>query len=408
MSACPCGRARLGQDVRMNTLAWLMVAVLASATGGEMLQPNASLTLLPHERNLVVGDNFTFSLIFSGELLADVNVTFELSKPLGETPAPLLLRPDTENGTSWPLPFQATENGKATLTVQTLPPGLVQTNPSEAFALISVMQEPSINVVGDVLGWIYTIAWDVSFLPQIVHNWRRRSVVGLSFDFLTFNFIGFLSYFLFNMGLTWVDEIKDEYFQRHPRGVLHVRLNDVIFPLYALFCTVVQIAQCFYLQKEEGQRVSTTCIIISGTMVLSAVVGCVVVPLVESLLWLDLLYWLSYIKLAITCVKYTPQLWENYRRKSTEGWSIYQVIFDFTGGSFSLVQMFLLAYNYDDWRSVLTDPTKLGLGVLSILFNVLFFMQHYCLYRDTPTTKTSNTLKEATGYQNQSEVTTHM
>lgn len=35
----------------------------------------------------------------------------------------------------------------------------------------------------------------------------------------------------------------------------------------------------------------------------------------------------------------------NYRRKSTEGWSIGNVLLDATGGSFSLLQMFLLAYN---------------------------------------------------------------
>ena len=35
----------------------------------------------------------------------------------------------------------------------------------------------------------------------------------------------------------------------------------------------------------------------------------------------------------------------NYRRKSTEGWSIGNILLDFTGGSFSILQMFLLAYN---------------------------------------------------------------
>jgi cystinosin len=35
----------------------------------------------------------------------------------------------------------------------------------------------------------------------------------------------------------------------------------------------------------------------------------------------------------------------NFRRKSTEGWSIGNVLLDCTGGSFSLLQMFLLAYN---------------------------------------------------------------
>ena len=39
----------------------------------------------------------------------------------------------------------------------------------------------------------------------------------------------------------------------------------------------------------------------------------------------------------------------NFRRKSTSGWSIGNVLLDFTGGSLSLLQMFLLAYNSGEW-----------------------------------------------------------
>lgn len=40
----------------------------------------------------------------------------------------------------------------------------------------------------------------------------------------------------------------------------------------------------------------------------------------------------------------------NYKRKSTEGWSIWQVFFDFSGGILSLTQMFLIAYNYGKYN----------------------------------------------------------
>ena len=35
----------------------------------------------------------------------------------------------------------------------------------------------------------------------------------------------------------------------------------------------------------------------------------------------------------------------------------------------------------DDWGSIFGDPTKFGLGFFSILFDILFIVQHYCLYR---------------------------
>lgn len=37
--------------------------------------------------------------------------------------------------------------------------------------------------------------------------------------------------------------------------------------------------------------------------------------------WLNYLLYLSYIKLAITLMKYTPQAYLNWKRKSTKGWT---------------------------------------------------------------------------------------
>uniref|UniRef100_A0A2P2I6H7 Cystinosin homolog n=1 Tax=Hirondellea gigas TaxID=1518452 RepID=A0A2P2I6H7_9CRUS len=101
--------------------------------------------------------------------------------------------------------------------------------------------------------------------------------------------------------------------------------------------------------------------------------------------WLDFLYFVSYIKLFITLIKYIPQAYYNYLRKSTSGWSIGNVLLDFTGGSLSILQMFLLAYNYNDWGSIFGDPTKFGLGLFSMLFDIFFIIQHYVLYKSNTT-----------------------
>ncbi|XP_048469832.1 cystinosin-like [Rhincodon typus] len=101
----------------------------------------------------------------------------------------------------------------------------------------------------------------------------------------------------------------------------------------------------------------------------------------NKITWLEYLYYFSYIKLVITVIKYVPQAYMNYRRKSTIGWSIGNVLLDFTGGSFSIVQMFLQSYNNDEWLLIFGDPTKFGLGLFSVLFDIFFMIQHYCLYR---------------------------
>ena len=51
----------------------------------------------------------------------------------------------------------------------------------------------------------------------------------------------------------------------------------------------------------------------------------------------------------------------------------------------SMMQMFLIAYNNDDWNSLFGDPTKFGLGLFSVVFDIFFMLQHYVFYRgNTP------------------------
>lgn len=57
--------------------------------------------------------------------------------------------------------------------------------------------------------------------------------------------------------------------------------------------------------------------------------------------WLSYLYFLSYEKLFISTVKFVPQFFLNYTRKSTIGWSIHNVLCDFVGVLFFVLQLLL-------------------------------------------------------------------
>ena len=70
----------------------------------------------------------------------------------------------------------------------------------------------------------------------------------------------------------------------------------------------------------------------------------------------------------------------NFERKSTRGWSIENFLLDFVGGVLSIAQMFVLAYNFSDWGSILGSPTKFGLGLVTIIYDFVFMIQHYVLY----------------------------
>lgn len=250
----------------------------------------------------------------------------------------------------------------------------------EARIRFLIVRSNALFIINQIIGWIYFVAWSVSFYPQAYENWKRRSVVGLNFDFLALNLTGFIAYSVFNVGLFWVTYIQEEFLQKDPNGVIPVDANDVFFSLHALLLTLVYICQCA-IYERGGQKVSKVAIGLLAIGWTFAFVS-LFVAVGKKISWLDYLYYFSYIKLGVTLVKYIPQAHMNYRRKSTEGWSIGNVLLDFTGGSFSLIQMFLEAYNNDKWRFIFGDPTKFGLGVFSIFFDILFIIQHYCLYRN--------------------------
>ena len=78
-------------------------------------------------------------------------------------------------------------------------------------------------------------------------------------------------------------------------------------------------------------------------------------------------------KLFITITKYIPQVVLNYKRQSTEGWSIWNILLDFMGGVLSTLQLVLDCWNIDDWEGIVGDPAKFGLGFVSIIFDVSAF-----------------------------------
>ncbi|XP_038069200.1 cystinosin-like [Patiria miniata] len=270
--------------------------------------------------------------------------------------------------------------GKVTITMKSTDEQLGSL--SMLFVKVQVVHSFSLNVVIIVVGWIYFAAWTISFYPQVVLNFQRKSVVGLNFDFLAYNIVGFTAYGLFNIGMFWITHVQDEYQAKNPYGVNPVLLNDVLFTLHAVAITAVTIFQCL-IYDRGGQRVSRVCILLLVIAGLFSIITLIITAASHERIinWLTYLYYFSYIKLAVSIIKYVPQAWMNFRRKSTVGWSIGNVMLDFTGGSFSLLQMFLLSYNNDDWNSIFGDPTKFGLGFFSILFDVLFMVQHYILYR---------------------------
>lgn len=242
-----------------------------------------------------------------------------------------------------------------------------------------VIHSSALDILSQIIGWIYFLAWSVSFYPQAWENFTRKSVVGLNLDFLALNLTGFIAYSVFNVCLFWVDPVKEEFLKSNPNGVNPVTASDVFFSLHAVLLCSIYICQAVFYQRG-GQTVSWVArglLLVGWTFALVSLF----LAVAHVISWLQYIYYFSYIKLAVTLVKYVPQAYMNYRRRSTVGWSIGNVLLDFTGGTLSILQMILQSYNNDQWMLFFGNPTKFGLGLFSVLFDLLFIAQHYCLYR---------------------------
>lgn len=78
-------------------------------------------------------------------------------------------------------------------------------------------------------------------------------------------------------------------------------------------------------QRGHKQAVSSFTAFFIAVTTIGVAIGTVVSGF-GTIAWLDLLYYLSYVKLVISFLKLVPQAWMNYKRKSTIGWSIHNII----------------------------------------------------------------------------------
>ncbi|KAJ8432561.1 hypothetical protein Cgig2_009325 [Carnegiea gigantea] len=165
----------------------------------------------------------------------------------------------------------------------------------------------ALKVVYEVLGWIAFVAWSISFYPQVILNFRRKSVVGLNFDFVILNLTKHSSYLIYNVVLFFSTTVQAQYRRKYGSNqMIPVAINDVAFSIHAVALTAFTLFQIFIYEAVM-----------------------------------------------------------NFRRKSTDGFSIGNILLDLLGES---------------WVNFYGNIGKTLLSLVSIFFDILFIIQHYVLY----------------------------
>ncbi|XP_009766819.1 cystinosin homolog [Nicotiana tabacum] len=235
-----------------------------------------------------------------------------------------------------------------------------------------------LEVLYNTLGWIAFFSWSISFYPQVILNFRRKSVVGLNFDFVVLNLTKHSSYLIYNASMFFSSAVQMQYRQKYGYNeMIPVAANDVAFSVHAVLLTAFTLFQ-IAIYDRGNQKVAKTSIAIVSVAWLTVAV-CVFVAL-PSHSWLWLVSCFNTLQVVMTVIKYIPQAIMNFQRKSTIGFSIGNILLDLLGGLTNYGQMAVQSIDQNSWVNFYGNIGKTLLSLISIFFDILFILQHYVLY----------------------------
>ncbi|KAL2335234.1 hypothetical protein Fmac_016447 [Flemingia macrophylla] len=235
-----------------------------------------------------------------------------------------------------------------------------------------------LEVIYQVLGWLAFLSWSVAGYPQIILNFRRKSVVGLSLDFEILNFTKHWSYLIYNASLFFSPAIQKQYFEKYGYDqMIPVAANDVAFSTHGVIVNLIILFQIAMFERGS-QKFSNYAIALVVVVWLFGAVCCFIALPTQSWLWLISIF--NSIQVVMTLIKYFPQTFMNFLRKSTDGFSIGSVLLDFSGGVFNYSQMAVQSIDQGSWVNFYGNIGKVLISLVTIIYDSILMCQHYVLY----------------------------
>ncbi|CAL0321654.1 unnamed protein product [Lupinus luteus] len=180
-------------------------------------------------------------------------------------------------------------------------------------------------------------------------------------------------------------QYEDKYGEKE---MIPVAANDVAFSIHAVLLTAITLFQ-ITIYERGSQRVSKTAYGIIVVVLLTAAT-CFFIALPKHH-WLWLLFVFNGIQVCLTIIKYIPQAVMNFRRKSTEGWSIGFSLLDFSGGIANYAQMSIQSIDQGSCKNLYGNVGKVLISLVTVLFDIIFICQHYLLYPANNSTSETTT-----------------
>lgn len=243
---------------------------------------------------------------------------------------------------------------------------------------------PIYDTISNIIGYTSFVCWSVSFYPQIITNYRNNSVVGVSTDGQVISWFNYFCYFISSTSLLWNQDMKEK-FTTGQDSDIHISAwsKDLINSMQALLFATVLLYQVIIYRGFIINPISsvTVGLITSISLVcITYVVGVFIYPSVCY--WLDFFQVLSIIMIALNVSSYLPQLCLNKKRLSTDGWNIWSVMLNTTASLLCLIHLVGDSISMNSTHLLHLHWLKVSFCFCNIFIGVLFFIQHFILYRN--------------------------
>ncbi|KAI0558686.1 Lysosomal cystine transporter [Gracilaria domingensis] len=195
---------------------------------------------------------------------------------------------------------------------------------------------------------------------------------------MAINIVGFVSYAIYTFA-SFFDHSVGESYKRATGYPPQVEVNDVLFALHGAIMCCALVSQLFiYPPRTPPKRYTTIPAAIAQIAVFVGLLGCVL----RKLDWYSYLRVAGGVKVVSSIVKHFPQVYLNYSRTSTVGWSFSMILCDVVGGVFSMAQQVVRCVMMGNLAPFTSNMAKTALAVESLMFDFYFIAQHLCFYPD--------------------------
>ena len=191
-------------------------------------------------------------------------------------------------------------------------------------------------------------------------------------DYALLSWTGYLAYSLYNIIL-----------YTHPNDG-RATVQDLVFAIHGWVLVNVTLIQCAYYDVFSTQNLwrrtsfFAKCVTMSLWLLVPLFFFLETKGVLQKSAYFSAIKWLGYMKVCTTTIKYAPQVYLNWYRGSTQGWSRVNILCDFLGGVLSVAQMILDSADTGNWNpDDGFNVAKFTLGFVTITFDITFAYQFY-------------------------------